>query len=271
MASTFTKERLDLDKTLEQLGIDDDPRLLPAEKLATLRMTLESRSGVYHPFVGGTPSQLLNMPDRGSHAPGTFWYYNNWDFNVLGTIFEQTLQTKINVAFRERIAGPLQMQDFRLEDMYYQRASANTAAIARSIHSAYHFRLTARDMARFGYLYLRQGKWKDTQVIPADWVKESTTSYSDVGKAGGGGGGGGYGYLWWVNGFGLPVKSFNAWGALGKYIIVIPERDMVVAYQNHTELPDDALAMSDEDVNKLPTISAPQINTLLKMLVDAQR
>lgn len=76
--------------------------------------------------------------------------------------------------------------------------------------------------------------------------------------------------MWWVNGFGLPVKTFNAWGALGKYIVVIPERDMVAAYQNHTELPDDALAMSDEDVNKLPTISAPQINTLLKMLVDAQ-
>jgi CubicO group peptidase (beta-lactamase class C family) len=125
-------------------------------------------------------------------------------------------------------------------------------------------------MARFGYLYLREGKWKDTQVIPADWVKESTTSYSDVAKSGRRRWGGGYGYLWWVNGFGLPVKTFNAWGALGKYIVVIPERDMVAAYQNHTELPDDALAMSDEDVNKLPTISAPQINTLLKMLVDAQ-
>src|SRR5215471_18159377 len=47
--------RIQLDKTLEQLGIDDDPPLTPDEKKATLRMVLQSRSGVYHTFVAGTP------------------------------------------------------------------------------------------------------------------------------------------------------------------------------------------------------------------------
>ena len=115
------------------------------------------------------------MPPRGSHVPGSFWYYNNWDFNVLGTVFEQQLHLKIAAEFRDRIAAPIGMQDFRLEDMHYFGGTTQTAAVEQSIHPAYHFSLTARDMARFGYLFLRGGAWKGQQLIPSDWVTESTT------------------------------------------------------------------------------------------------
>jgi len=93
--------RFDLNENLGQLGIDDDPPLTTQEKQATLRMLLESRSGVYHSYVGGTPSMKAEQPVRGSHVPGTFWYYNNWDFNTLGTIFERQLNSKIAVEFHE--------------------------------------------------------------------------------------------------------------------------------------------------------------------------
>jgi hypothetical protein len=119
----------------------------------------------------GSIGAQSRCPHYGAMCPALFGTTTIGISMFLARFLNRHFKTKINVAFRERIAGPLQMQDFRLEDMYYQRASANTAAIARSIHPAYHFRLTARDMARFGYLYLREGKWKDTQVIPADWVK----------------------------------------------------------------------------------------------------
>ena len=135
----------------------------------------------------------------------------------------------------------------------------------QSIHPAYHFSLTARDMARFGYLFLRGGAWKGRQLIPRDWVTESTTSYSDTG------GGGGYGYLWWVNGFpGVSVPNYSARGALGKYIIVVPERDLVVVYQNHTEFPDDAAAYSPDRLQRLPNVSAEHMGGLLKRILDAQ-
>lgn len=115
--------RLDLDMSIGQLGIDDDPPLTPEEKKTTVRMLLEARSGVYHSYVAGTPTMRQNMPERGSHAPGTFFYYNNWDFNALGTIFEQQFHTAIGREFRDKIAVPTQMEDFRLEDMYYQRTT----------------------------------------------------------------------------------------------------------------------------------------------------
>jgi CubicO group peptidase (beta-lactamase class C family) len=181
---------IDLNRTLEQLGIDDDPPLSMAERQATIRMLLEARSGVYHSYVAGTPSMRANLPARGSHAPGTFWYYNNWDFNALGTIFEQVTHSKIGLEFRDRIAKSIEMQDFRLTDMYYLRDREDAQPYEKSIHPAYHFRLSARDLARFGYLYLRQGLWNGTQLIPRNWIAESTRSYSDAGD------GRGYGYLW---------------------------------------------------------------------------
>jgi len=262
---------ISLDNTLEQLSIDDDPPLTQQEKRTTLRALLQARSGVYHSFVGGTPGMLATMPARGSHPSGTFWYYNNWDFNALGTIFEQQTHKRIVDAFRDEIAVPIGMQDFQLEDMYYDRST-------ESVHPTYAFRLSVRDMARFGYLFLRNGNWKDRQIVPQDWVRESTRSYSDVGDfyAFQGDVAGdlhrGYGYLWWVNQFALPMESFSAAGALGKYIVVIPEKETVVAFANHTEYPDSdkQRAMSDAELRSLPNVSFSQMGKLLNFFIEAQ-
>lgn len=261
--------RLDLDKTLEQLGIDDDPPLAASEKKATVRMLLEAKSGVYHSYVAGTPTMRETMPARGSHPPGTLWYYNNWDFNALGTIFEQQFHTTIGAEFRDRIALPTQMQDFRLEDVYYQRAEPDSPEYQKSRHPAYHFRLTARDLARFGLLMMQNGNWNGSQVIPAGWVEESTHAYTTdttpLARDGAG-----YGYLWWVNGFRLPEKSFSARGALAKYLVVIPQRGLVIVYLNHVEFPDNGATMSEAELAKLPTISPSQMGHLLELLLHAQ-
>ena len=259
------QDRLDIEKSLAQLGIDDDPPLTTTERQATLRMVLQARSGIYHAFVGGTPAMRAEMPAPGTHPPGTFWYYNNWDFNVLGTIFEQQFKTGIGLAFRDRIANPIQMQDFRLEDFYYVRAAMEKGAEKTSIHPAYHFRMSARDMARFGYLFLRHGRWQGKQVIPGDWVRESTTSYSDAGR------GVGYGYLWWINFWpGISVKNYSARGALGKNIVIFPDREVVVVYLNYTEYPDDASANPEADLKKLPNMTNLQMGRLLQLILEAK-
>jgi CubicO group peptidase (beta-lactamase class C family) len=259
--------RINLDDTLEELGIDDDPALTQGEKRATLRMLFQSRSGVYHSYVGGTPDMRERMPAREAHLPGAFWYYNNWDFNVLGAVYERKLGRRIGEAFQAEIAAPIQMQDFRSDDMYYLKSEDNAPEFAKSMYPAYHFRLTARDMARFGYLFLRRGNWNGTQIIPADWVRQSTTSYSETT---GFGEGFGYGYLWWVHGYGLNLDAFSARGALGKYIIVVPERDLVVAFVNHTEFPDGPQAASAAEVKKLPDVPVAAMSRLLTLLLAAQ-
>jgi CubicO group peptidase (beta-lactamase class C family) len=112
--------KINLDDTLEKLGIDDKkPSLTAAEKQATVRDLLEARSGVYHPTAYETKGMMEQKPARGSHAPGTFWYYNNWDFNTLGYIYEQATGAKIFDAFYRQIAQPIGMQDFRPQDGHY--------------------------------------------------------------------------------------------------------------------------------------------------------
>ncbi len=65
---------IDLDATLEELGIDDiPPSLSAAEKQATIRDLLMSRSGVYHEAAGEHESMIKARPERGSHQNGTFF------------------------------------------------------------------------------------------------------------------------------------------------------------------------------------------------------
>jgi len=232
--------KIDLNSTLAQLGIDDNPpSLTDAEKQATVRMLLESRSGVYHVALYETPGEIRKRPQRGSHTPGTFWYYNNWDFNALGTIYEHATGTGIYDALDRLIARPIGMQDYRPSDGQY-------VVGGNSIHRAYPIRMSARDLARFALLYLRGGMWAGRQVVPADWVRESTHAYSATDS------GTGYGYLWWTGTFGdppyrgtsLPVGSFFAWGAGGQFAFVIPADDLVVVSRvdRDQHLPDPKLA-----------------------------
>jgi len=270
--------RIKLDKTLAELGIDDQPALTEIEKKATVRMLLQSRSGIYHGYVAGTPGMRAATPTRGGHLPGSFWYYNNWDFNALGTIFEKQTGTGIAAALRDRIAEPIGMEDFRVEDLYYQYAAPEGPDFARSTHRAYPMRLTARDMARFGYLFLRQGNWNGKQIVPREWVAESTRAHAKVGKDGyseagpnNPENGNGYAYCWWVNGFGIPVKSFSARGAMAKYIVVIPERDLVLVYQNHAESPDDTSKLTVAEYAKLPAPTGTQVDRLFNLILQAGR
>jgi CubicO group peptidase (beta-lactamase class C family) len=71
--------KIDLTRTLADLGIDDITPLTDSEKTATVADLLSARSGVYLKAAGEMGIMIPMRPQRGSHAPGTFWYYNNWD------------------------------------------------------------------------------------------------------------------------------------------------------------------------------------------------
>jgi len=219
------------DETLAELGLDDKPpSLTPEEEQAKIRDLLEARSGIYHPTVYETKGMEEKRPPRGSHAPGTFWYYNNWDFNALGYIYEQATGMRIFDSFYQKIAQPIGMQDFRPRDGEYITGSDTR-------FPAYVFDMSARDFARFGLLYLHHGEWNGVQVVPRDWVAESTHPYSDTES-------GGYGYLWWTGDSAsgeraeipFPRGSFWAEGHLGQYAVVVPALDLVIVNRVDSDL-----------------------------------
>lgn len=91
-----SEHRIELSKTLSELGFDDiAPSLTEIEKSAKVGDLLKARSGVYHLASNDTPGMTALRPARGSHLPGTYWCYNNWDFNALGAISEQQTQSSI--------------------------------------------------------------------------------------------------------------------------------------------------------------------------------
>ena len=216
---------LSLHQTLGELNIDDIGRLRDAEKEASIQDLLSARSGVFHPSAYSPRGMSKNLPERGSHAHGEFWYYNNWDFNTLLTIYEQQSGKHFFEAFKKEIAEPIGMEDFRIDDTY-SRIEKD-----KSIHPAYLFRMSARDMARFGLLYLKNGSWNKKQIVPADWVKKSTSPIStDLGKFSARGA---YGLLWWVSTINNR-KVYYASGTGGHRIMVFPDDDMVIVHRVNT-------------------------------------
>ena len=222
--------RIDLDATVASFGIDDQQPLSDQEKQATVRHLLRASSGIYLPTSAETPAMRAARPKRGSHAPGSFWYYNNWDFNVLGEIYQRATGEDLFLAIEHRFARPLGWRDFKpLEHTRWSYDKENPR------FPAYNLWLSARDLARFGQLFLRRGNWAGKQIVPERWVRESTTPFMPTGRPGWGSG---YGYMWWIasdrdgaSPAGLPIGTYTAAGNGGRYITVFPDRDLVVAVQ----------------------------------------
>ncbi len=209
--------QINIESTLGQLGIDDTaPSLTADEKHATIRQLLMARSGVYHPAAYETSDQKLRRPPRGAHSPGTFWYYNNWDFNALGAIYEKATGSNVFDSFEKLIARPLGMQDYTARDGTF-------IGDGSSLYRAYVFSMSARDLARFGLLFLNKGRWNNVSVVPSQWTTESTKAYSETDRKDRG-----YGYLWWTLDAGAWGRdAIFASGYGGQLIVIVPEKHLV--------------------------------------------
>jgi CubicO group peptidase (beta-lactamase class C family) len=89
--------------------------------------------------------------------------------------------------------------------------------------------ISAWDLARFGYLWLRGGRWRDRQLLPPDYVTAALRPSAH---------GPDYGYLFWLNTQGknypgLPVTTFGARGAGSNTVTICPDRDLVVVWRWH--------------------------------------
>ncbi|MEX2284923.1 MAG: serine hydrolase [Gemmatimonadota bacterium] len=223
--------KINLDLTLEQLGIDDIGGLTKEERQARVRDLIRARSGVYH-AASNSGDDLASAPPRGSQKPGAYYLYSNWDFNALGAIF--TKQTGMNIydALEQDLVRPLGFQDFNRAT---HRLSGDSTL---SKYLAYHMNFSTRDMARIGYVMLREGVWKGRQIVPRAWVRESTalhTPRAEMNPARNRNGAFGYGYLWWI--FDNPTLpavyqgAYTGLGAVGQHILVMPKLDLVVAHK----------------------------------------
>jgi CubicO group peptidase (beta-lactamase class C family) len=197
-------------------------------------------------------------PERDSHEPGRHWFYNNWDFNTLATIHRELTGEEVFPAFAERLARPLGMQDFRLDAHTRYRIEPE-----KSIHPAYLFFLSARDLARFGQLWLQEGRWGEEQLVPAAWMRASLTSYSEAFD-------GGYGYMsWWTYPASFAAEygyeqlrnydSYMTTGSGGQALWIVPDLELVFVHL-HERVNDSAVG-SPEYWTLLDRIVAARVGT----------
>lgn len=164
---------------------------------------------------------VTRKPARGSHEPGDYFYYNNWDFNVLGVIFERLSKLSLGEAFTQWVAAPTGMTGFTAGDVVY-------TAEGDSDFPMYRFYIGAEDLARFGALYANADNWGQRQVVPVSWVEESLrphseVTYSDDYQA--------YGYLWSLN---IDNGYAYADGSGGQTVLVDRTRHRTIVVLNDT-------------------------------------
>ena len=225
----MAKERglLNLDETLGEMGVHESQMPLTSNELqATIRDLLMARSGVYLAAEAETDWMRNNRPQRGQYEPGEYFFYNNFDFNVLGTIIKKKTGMGIARCFYEWLAKPLGMQDFHFDHVEY----GNPLRREKSDHRSYHLYLSARDLARVGILIANKGAWKGKQIVSSSWIKESTTSthrYDDPSK-------------WPITDFAycwaVDATTNNIWasGYGGQYLMIDTVNHLVLVQRNYT-------------------------------------
>ncbi len=150
--------------------------------------------------------------------PDTLWTYNGGGTDLLGNIVEQVSGKPLETFARETLFQPLGITD--LEWKTYENGKIAAAA---------GLRLRPRDAAKIGQLVLDHGRWKEQQIVSADWIAQSIVPrFQAVGYFGGTLF---YGYQWWMGrslSNGKEVKWVGAFGWGGQRIIIVPDLDLVM-------------------------------------------
>ena len=163
--------------------------------------------------LGGTLDDFTaDLQDRFAE-PGVQWQYVSIDTHVLGMVARGATGRTIPDLLSEKIITPMGLE----YEPYYVTDGTGTAFVLGGLN------LTTRDYARFGQMYQQAGAWNGKQIVPADWVAESTRPSAPTAP-----GNIGYGYQWWIP-QGAAEGEYMARGVYGQYIYVDTARNVVIA------------------------------------------
>jgi CubicO group peptidase (beta-lactamase class C family) len=152
--------------------------------------------------------------------PGTKWTYNGGATELLAEMIRRKTGQSLTAYARSALFTPLGITEFE----WLGNLAGHPAAASG-------LRMRPRDLARFGSLYLHQGRWQGRQVIPAAWVEQSTRRRIDSPASSGGAWDVGYGYQWWHGRLKAGGGMLEVFGAMGKgqqRVFVVPELKLVV-------------------------------------------
>ncbi|MFP3943758.1 MAG: serine hydrolase domain-containing protein [Alphaproteobacteria bacterium] len=206
-------------------NLDSHKRALRIEDLLTMRSGTD-----YHERGPGSPHRRLNRLSEGwdrfylnrpmEARPGTRFQYDSGAVILMSSMLKQRTGLHADSYADKYLFVPMGITARR----WLRNAEGHP-------HTGGGLSLSARDMAKFGLLYLRGGKWGERQIVPEAWVRESTRAHvrfkeRRFHRATG------YGYWWWilepVRRDGAAQRVYGALGHGGQHILVAPAHDLVV-------------------------------------------
>ncbi len=194
------------------------------------RKTSDINQLFYKVFIFGKPVNEVIAPLPAEQPPGQRFHYKSVDTQVLGWVLSAAVGQNLSQYAQRRLWQPLGMQDAA----FWSLDRTNGTELAYCC-----LNMSLRDYAKLGQLYLQQGEWQGLQLLPLDWVKESTKRPEPWLAAGNGYEERGYGYHWWVPRD--PDQEFFANGVWGQTIYVDEKTRTVIVktsvdpdFQAHT-------------------------------------
>jgi CubicO group peptidase (beta-lactamase class C family) len=168
------------------------------------------------PPRGSTPEQAKQ---RELHEPGTHFKYNDVRVNVLAYSLLQVWRRPLPAVLKERIMDPIGASPtwrwYGYDTSWVEVDGLRMQSVSGGGHRGGGMFISTRDQARFGYLFLRDGRWEDEQLISAEWIRMARVPSEAKFN---------YGYMWWLNNDAI----FSAVGFGGNFIVVDTEHDMVI-------------------------------------------
>ncbi len=208
--------------------------------LVTWRMHLQQESewqgtmfGKKDDFIGREAFGQGERQPREIKLPGTFYEYNDVRINRLGLSLLRSFGQSLPSLFRREVMDPIGASNtwrwIPYHNSFVEIDGRKLASVSGGTRWGGGMWIHAQDMARFGYLWLRGGKWGEKQIVPPEFVKAALTP-SEHGPD--------YGYLWWLNTQGknypaLPASTYGARGAGSNTITILPEQDLVIVWRWH--------------------------------------
>ncbi len=166
---------------------------------------------------------------RKLNEPGTVMEYNDVRVNVLAYALTHVWRKPVPLVLKEeimdKIGATTSWRWFGYDHAWTVVDGLRMKSVTGGGHSGAGLFISTEDMARFGLLFLNNGKWQDQQLISANWIKKATTpSVPNVN----------YGYMWWLNQKGarhwegVPEHVFYAAGFGGNFIVVDQKSGLVI-------------------------------------------
>lgn len=176
----------------------------------TLKHCLQMRTGLEDPFYS-IASILPNNSVKTSlgvnliNSPGEKFSYNNGSANIIGGILSKMANTSFEKFTKDNLFSKLNIND-------YHWVKHNDGRV----NPSFDLYLKPRDVLKFGQFCLQNGNWNNNQLIPTNWIQQSTKSYGNY-----------FGYHWWVT---ENYDAFYASGHGGQRLWIFPNKNTVILH-----------------------------------------